>query len=106
LTQELVTFIKESKLNKEEDTTQDDLKIGNAIIAEANTKLANAIQKKDMQQVAVAQMMSEQGQKKIMDTTKHLESIGEQRKKLARGSVIASDQHKDKKHNKHCNESK
>ena len=73
------------------------MKIGNAIIAEANTKLANAIQKKDMQQVAVAQMMSEQGQKKIIDTTKHLESIGEQRKKLARGSVSASDQHKDKK---------
>lgn len=88
---------KESKLNKEEATAQDDLKIGNAIIAEANTKLANAIQKKDMQQVSVAQMMLEQGQKKIMDTTKHLESIGEQRKKLARGSFSASDQHKDKK---------
>jgi len=36
-----------SQLNKEEATTQEDLKIGNAIIAEANTKLANAIQKKE-----------------------------------------------------------
>ena len=86
-----------SKLNKEEATTQEELKIGNAIIAQANTKLANAIQKKNMQQHSVDQMMSEQGQKKIMDTTKHLQSIGEHRKKLARGSMSASDQHKDKK---------
>ena len=79
-----------SKFNKEEATTQEELKIGNAIIAQANTKLANAIQKKNMQQHSVDQMMSEQGQKKIMDTTKHLQSIGEHRKKLARGSMNAS----------------
>jgi len=93
-------------LNKEEAIAQEDLKIGNAIIAEANKKLANAIQIKDMQQISVTQMMLEQGQKKITDTTKQLDSIGEQRKKLARGSTSASDQHKDKEHKKRCNESK
>jgi len=40
--------------------------------------------------LSVDQMMSEQEQKKIMDTTKHLQSIGEHRKKLARGSMNAS----------------
>jgi len=79
-----------SKLNKEEATTQEHLKIGNAIIVEANTKLANAIQKKNMQQHSVDQMILQQEQKKLMDTTKHLQSIAEQRKKLVRGSMNAS----------------
>jgi len=62
---------KERQLKKDEDEARDNLKAAHTIIKEASIKLTTAVTSNDLQQIKIAQMVLEQGEKKMSDAAAH-----------------------------------
>jgi len=67
---------------KDEGAARDNFKAAQTIIKEANFKLATAVTSKDLQQIQIAQMMLEQGEKKMSDAAAQMDKTHASQKRL------------------------
>jgi len=73
---------KERQLKKDDDEAHDNFKAAQTIIKVANIKLATAVTSKDLQQIKIAQMMLEHGEKKMSDAADLLDKTHARQKRL------------------------
>jgi vacuolar-type H+-ATPase subunit I/STV1 len=73
---------REVQLRQDEQTQHQELKTAEALLLEANTKLASALKSKNMEQIAVAQVMLEAGQKKVTGANATLNEIADKIKNV------------------------
>jgi hypothetical protein len=84
-----------SKLTKQEKAANEERQAAETIMQEGSAKLASAIKAKDFKQVSVAQMMFEQGQKRLRDASSQLEKVTRQKFSVISKSTVAEQTHSD-----------
>jgi hypothetical protein len=77
---------KNKQMQKDEEEAQLILTAGQAVLAEGNRILTEALKSKNFKQVTVAHMMLEQGQKKISESSDKLQKIHAEKKTLCLAS--------------------
>ena len=91
----------EAKLCEEEASAKLEYEAGQMIISEANQKLAAAIKDKNFKQISIAQMMLEQGEKKIRTSSNCLVNISKERHTLLVDALADSGKSADRSTKRH-----